>query len=101
LHDPLQQIPAGCGDVHAPPVGMQQSGTPDAEVHVDPAQQPMLMQDRSGWAQQLPFSQLYPPMPQSLACVQPYGVQTPTGDCAFRTQRTLAPQHVFGKPPLQ
>ena len=40
-------------------------------------------------------------MPQSLACVQPYGVQTPTGDWALRTQRTLAPQHVFGKPPLQ
>ena len=51
-------MPAGCGDVHAPPAGMQQSGTPDADVQVDPAQQPMLMQERSGDAQQLPFSQL-------------------------------------------
>jgi len=37
---------------------MQHSGTPDADVHVDPAQQPMLMHERSAWAQQLPFSQL-------------------------------------------
>jgi len=35
---------------------MQQSGTPEANVQVDPAQQGMLMQDRSGEAQQLPFS---------------------------------------------
>ena len=58
LHEPLQQIPWTCGDAHGLPVGMQQSGTPDAEVHVDGAQQPMLMQERSDCAQQLPFSQL-------------------------------------------
>jgi hypothetical protein len=56
LHEPLQQIPDGCGAVQAPPAGMQQSGTPEANVQVDPAQQGMLMQDRSGEAQQLPFS---------------------------------------------
>jgi hypothetical protein len=58
LHDPLQQIPEGYGAVHELPVGMQQRGTPDADVQVDPAQQPMLMQERPGWAQQLLFSQL-------------------------------------------
>jgi hypothetical protein len=56
LHDPLQQMPDGCGAVQEPPVGMQQSGMPEAVVQVDPPQHGMLMQDRSGDAQQPPFS---------------------------------------------